>query len=89
MFCFRCLDLDPKDLDSLMLLAISYTNEAMQSQACDTLIRWLHTNPKYTHLVDSSLLEDTSTVTSILCRFDFFFFFKFGLVAFFIYLPVI
>lgn len=62
----RCIELDPKDLDSLMLLAISYTNESMQAQACDTLIRWLHTNPKYTPLVDPSILEDTSTVSSIL-----------------------
>jgi peroxin-5 len=62
----RCLEMDPKDLNSLMLLAISFTNESMQAQACDTLIRWLHTNPKYTHLVDPSLVEDTSTVSSIL-----------------------
>ena len=63
----RCLDLDPKDLNSLMLLAISFTNESMQAQACDTLIRWLHMNPKYTHLVDPSLVENKPTVSSILC----------------------
>lgn len=68
VFC-RCLELDPKDLNSLMLLAISYTNESMQAQACDTLIRWLHINPKYTPLVDARLLEDTSAVSSILSRF--------------------
>lgn len=66
---FRCLELDPNDLDSLMLLAISYTNEAMHAQACDTLIRWLHTNPKYKDLVDPSFLENTSTVSSILSRY--------------------
>lgn len=49
----RALQLDPNDLTSLMALAVSYTNEAYQKQACDSLLDWLTRNPAYKHLSES------------------------------------
>ncbi|XP_045473773.1 peroxisomal targeting signal 1 receptor isoform X2 [Harmonia axyridis] len=47
----QCLKLDTNHLPALMALSVSYTNENLYNQACETLLFWLKNNPKYTDLV--------------------------------------
>ncbi|XP_074029726.1 peroxisomal biogenesis factor 5 isoform X2 [Leptinotarsa decemlineata] len=51
----RCLQLDPTNLNALMALAISYTNESYYNQACQMLLNWLKNNTKYNDLVPPNL----------------------------------
>ncbi|XP_026666782.1 peroxisomal targeting signal 1 receptor isoform X2 [Ceratina calcarata] len=46
----RCLNLDPANGTALMALAVSYSNESYQNQACITLKEWILKNEKYKHL---------------------------------------
>nr|CAB3264790.1 peroxisomal targeting signal 1 receptor [Phallusia mammillata] len=48
----RCLALEPQNLTALMALAVSETNESMQSEACGTLQRWIAAHPKYKDLLN-------------------------------------
>lgn len=47
----NCIKIDKGNLDALMTIAASFTNENYQYQACLALKQWLKHNPKYSYLI--------------------------------------
>ncbi|XP_034950232.1 peroxisomal targeting signal 1 receptor [Chelonus insularis] len=60
----KCLTLDPSNSTALMTLAVAYTNESYQNQACLTLKEWLMKNEKYNHLLVNNAGGETTTLKS-------------------------
>lgn len=46
----KAIQIDPSNLNALLSLSVSYTNENYSSEAYDTLRTWIHTHPSYSHL---------------------------------------
>ncbi|XP_075745260.1 peroxisomal targeting signal 1 receptor-like isoform X2 [Rhipicephalus microplus] len=57
----KCLQLDPQNLIAHMAIAVSYTNESLQMQACESLLEWLKCNPRYQALRSSAEMPTLKT----------------------------
>lgn len=67
----KCLQLEPGNLTALMALAVSYTNESYQNQACHALKEWIKNNPKYGDLIpdeERATSPKLGNITSLLTK---------------------
>ena len=57
----KAYEIDPYDLDSLLCLGISCTNELNEKEATEYLNAWLKYHPDYSHIA-SNMSNDFDTV---------------------------
>jgi peroxin-5 len=62
----RAVEVDPGNLDSLLDLGVSYTNELVSTQALTYLREWIARHPRYQHLRVDIENEDELAATSTL-----------------------
>ncbi|XP_033125685.1 peroxisomal targeting signal 1 receptor-like [Anneissia japonica] len=62
----RCLELDKDNLTALMALAVSYTNESMQTQALYSLQDWIGSNPRYSHILKRRVDHSDVPINSVM-----------------------
>ncbi|CAD6232966.1 GSCOCG00007072001-RA-CDS [Cotesia congregata] len=67
----KCLTLDTSNAVALMTLAVAFTNESYQSQACITLKEWLIKSSKYKHLIPPRQNVDQSVRKSSVSTIPF------------------
>ncbi|XP_065061061.1 peroxisomal targeting signal 1 receptor-like isoform X2 [Rhopilema esculentum] len=67
----RCCELQPHNLVARMALAVSYTNESLQLQACESLKDWLRYHPKYKILVPAEIGAQKPNVSSLMTKETF------------------
>jgi len=54
----RAIETDPNNLDALLNLGVSYTNDFHREKALRCLVQWLTANQEYKHLSDLAKLPD-------------------------------
>lgn len=57
---YRCVELDPKNLQAYITLASCYANEMLTNEALDSLRQWLANNDKYSHLLSNRRSQTTT-----------------------------
>lgn len=67
----KCIQIEPNNLTALMALAVSFTNESYQSQACQALRDWLKANPNYSDLIQADKEPEAGILSSMITPNNF------------------